>query len=177
MSAHPELDIRDLSLKELEEALSSAGEKPFRAQQIFDWIYKKGVVDFDGMKNLPAELRKKLETLFLFRQPALAAEQISGDGTKKFLFELSDKENVETVLIPTERRATVCVSTQAGCKFGCKFCASGIGGWTRNLLPSEILSEVLYAKAKADGHPLSHIVFMGTGEPLDNYDNLMNRSA
>lgn len=166
-------DIRNFSLQELETALVEMGEKPFRARQIFDWIYHKGAVDFDAMKNLQAGLREKLKERYSFGPPVIKAEQISKDGTKKFLFEMKDNEKVETVLIPTQTRATVCVSTQAGCKFGCKFCASGIGGWTRNLTTAEILSEVLYAKSRADGHPLSHIVFMGTGEPLDNYDQLM----
>lgn len=166
-------DIRDFSLKELEEKFVELGEKPFRARQVFDWIYKKGATDFEAMKNLPAALRVLLKKRFLFTQPGVVSELKSSDGTKKFLFSLADKETVETVLIPTETRATVCVSTQAGCKFGCKFCASGIGGWTRNLTAAEILSEVLYAKASAQEQPLSHIVFMGTGEPLDNYENLM----
>lgn len=166
-------DIRDFSLAELKEALQAFGLPAFRAQQIFDWVYKNGATDFDAMKNLPADLRRALKDKFAFYQPEVVSELKSQDGTKKFLFSLADRETVETVLIPTETRATVCVSTQAGCKFGCKFCASGIGGWTRNLQPSEILSEILYAKSHAEGHPLSHIVFMGTGEPLDNYDNLM----
>jgi len=173
LSAAQNPDIRGVFLKELEDSFREMGEKSFRARQVFDWIYKKGASDFDAMKNLPPELRTKLKEKFLLSPPQIATEHHSIDGTKKFLFSMADREKVETVIIPTNTRATVCVSTQAGCKFGCKFCASGIGGWTRNLTAAEILSEILYAKAKSNTHPLSHIVFMGTGEPLDNYDNLM----
>ncbi len=166
-------DIRGLSLKDLEKTFKEAGEKTFRARQVFDWIYKKGGTDFDAMTNLSPDVRSKLKEKYFLSPPQVAAEHHSVDGTKKFLFEMSDSEKVETVIIPAKTRATVCVSTQAGCKFGCKFCASGIGGWTRNLTSAEILTEILYAKSKSHAHPLSHIVFMGTGEPLDNYDNLM----
>ncbi len=167
------VDIRGLALKELEEVFKTLGEKAFRARQVFDWIYKHGAMDFAVMKNLSSELRTKLENKFLLSKPDIVSEYHSVDGTKKFLFAMADQEKVETVIIPTKTRATVCVSTQAGCKFGCKFCASGIGGWTRNLSAAEIMTELLYAKAKSHLHPLSHIVFMGTGEPLDNYDNLL----
>ncbi len=166
-------DIRGLSLRELKEALQAVGQPPFRASQIFDWIYKKGVSDFEAMLNLAPALRTKLKENFLLFIPSVVTEHHSLDGTKKFLLGLQDGEKVETVMIPSKTRATVCVSTQAGCKFGCKFCASGIGGWTRNLTAAEIMTEILYAKSKSSLQPLSHIVFMGTGEPLDNYENLM----
>lgn len=166
-------DIRGVFLKELEENFREMGEQPFRARQVFDWIYKKNATNFDMMTNLSPALREKLQNKFSLFLPQVAADYHSSDGTKKFLFQMDDREKVETVIIPTFTRATVCVSTQAGCKFGCKFCASGIGGWTRNLTAAEILTEILYAKSKSTVHPLSHIVFMGTGEPLDNYDNLM----
>lgn len=166
-------DIRGLSLRDLKETLQAIGQTPFRASQIFDWIYKKGVSDFEEMLNLALPLRTKLKENFLLFTPSVVAEHHSLDGTKKFLLAMQDGEKVETVLIPSKTRATVCVSTQAGCKFGCKFCASGIGGWTRNLTAAEIMTEVLYAKSKSHLQPLSHIVFMGTGEPLDNYENLM----
>ncbi len=166
-------DIRGLSLKELGEGLQAIGEKSFRAAQVFDWIYKKHACDFETMSNLPPPLRAKLKEKFLLFSPSVVAEHHSSDGTKKFLLAMKDSEKVETVLIPAKARATVCVSTQAGCKFGCKFCASGLGGWTRNLTAAEIITEVLYAKSKSQSQPPSHIVFMGTGEPLDNYENLM----
>lgn len=166
-------NIRDLSLKDLSHYIDSVGENTFRAKQISQWLYQKCVYSFDGMKNLPIALRQQLTQDFNFTIMDVLHEDISEDKTRKVLFGLNDKEKIETVLIPTERRATVCVSTQAGCKFGCKFCASGIGGWKRNLSPSEIITQVLYMKEKADKRPLSHIVFMGVGEPLDNYDNLL----
>ena len=162
-------DIRNLSYEELVIYLETIGEKQFRAGQIFDWIYKKGALDFNAMANLPASLKAHLLTDFLFGPPQITRHLTSEDKTQKFLFDLVDHEKVETVLIPTAHRATVCVSTQSGCKFGCRFCASGIGGWTRNLTSAEILEQILYARASlesAQGHPLSHIVFMGTGEPL-----------
>jgi len=166
-------DIRNLSLDDLRDYLKGQGEKPFRAKQIFDWLYKKGADDFSVMANISSSLREKLSNDFSLNTPPVVDEQSSCDETKKFLFQLSDNEKVETVLIPTPRRATVCVSTQAGCKFGCRFCASGMGGWKRDLNCAEILSQVLYAKKAIKEKRLSHIVFMGTGEPLDNYDNVL----
>src|SRR3989338_11510677 len=166
-------DIRDLSFHELSEYFKNQNEQPFRATQIFDWIYKKDVTSLDGMRNLSTELRDKLKKDFFFAPQTFETEAKSTDRTKKYLFTLSDGEKVETVLIPTPERSTVCVSTQAGCKFGCKFCASGIGGWMRDLSSAEILNQIIYARRMAAGQPLTHIVFMGTGEPLDNYENLL----
>lgn len=169
-------DIRNLSLQELSSHLNRIGEKPFRAKQVFDWLYKKCAGHFEEMANLPPALRAKLSEDFFIQTPEIEKHLTAKDQTQKFLFDLPDHEKVETVLIPTRDRSTVCVSTQAGCKFGCKFCASGIGGWTRDLTPAEILSQIIYAKQKAEESglpPVSHLVFMGTGEPLDNYDNVL----
>ena len=167
-------DIRDLSLEELKNYLTSVHEKPFRAGQIFEWIYKKGAASFEDMRNLPQPLRARLAADFVFPAVSITEELKSEDGTKKFLFELKDGEHVEAVLIPAAGRTTACISTQVGCKFGCRFCASGIGGWKRNLSPSEILAQVLHVKKESGAErPLSHIVFMGIGEPLDNYDTLV----
>lgn len=168
-------DIRNLSLEELEKYLDSIGERSFRARQIFEWIYQKGAWSFDEMTNLSQELRDKLKENFNLSRLTIAQKQVSQDGTTKFLFDLEDHEKIETVLIPTATRTTVCVSSQAGCKFGCRFCASGIGGWKRNLTVAEILAQILHVKEEALKHekPLSHIVFMGTGENLDTYPNLM----
>lgn len=166
-------DIRDLSFQELSEYLKLQNEQPFRAAQIFDWIYKKDITSFDAMKNLSSELREKLKKDFFFAPQTFETEAKSTDRTKKYLFTLADGEKVETVLIPTTERTTVCVSSQAGCKFGCRFCASGIGGWMRNLSCAEIVSQILFAKKASGNVPLSNIVFMGVGEPLDNYDNLL----
>ena len=167
------LDIRDLSHKELIVYLESIGEASFRASQVFEWIYQKQVCQFDQMSNLSSRLRARINKDFCFFEPEVLHKSISSDGTTKVLFELHDKEKVETVLIPTATRVTLCVSTQAGCKFGCAFCASGIGGFKRNLSCAEILFQILYMKRIACDRRLSHIVFMGVGETLDNYDNLM----
>ncbi len=168
-------DIRDLSFEELVQYLERIGERSFRAQQVFEWIYQKNVWSFDDMPTLSKELRDRLKNDFILRPNKVAEKLVSEDGTTKFLFDLEDREKVESVLIPTPTRTTACISTQAGCKFGCKFCASGIGGWTRDLSCAEILTQVLQVKDEALRHkkPLSNIVFMGTGEPLDNFSNLM----
>lgn len=168
-------DIRNLSFEELTAYLETIHEKPFRATQIFERIYRKHAWFFDDMKNLPAPLREKLKNSFHLQPHTLAQKQVSKEGTTKFLFDLYDHEKIESVLIPTATRTTACISTQAGCKFGCKFCASGIGGWSRNLSCAEIVTQVLHVKEEAQKHkrPLSNIVFMGTGEPLDNFESLM----
>jgi len=168
------MDIRDLSFEELKTYLASIGEKPFRAGQVFEWVYKKGAGSFGDMRNLPQTLRERLAADLTFLPAKITEELKSEDGTRKFLFELADGEHVEAVLIPATGRTTACISTQVGCKFGCRFCASGIAGWKRNLSPSEILMQVLHVKKESGAaRPLSHIVFMGIGEPLDNYDNLV----
>jgi len=166
-------DIKELSLKELEDKLLSWGSPKYHARMIFNWIYQKGVYEFNQMSNLPAALRKGLAGEFSILGLALADLQESGDGTTKFLFELTDKNLVEAVNIPTARRVTGCISSQAGCKFGCNFCASALGGFKRNLTCGEILDEVLYLKNNLSAGQLTHIVFMGTGEPLDNYENVL----
>lgn len=168
-------DIRDLSFDELVRYFEATGEKAFRATQIFEWIYQKNAGCFDDVTNLPKPLREKLKQDFQLQPNAIAGKQVAKDGTTKFLFDLHDHEKIETVLIPTATRTTACVSTQAGCKFGCKFCASGIGGWSRNLTCAEIVTQVLHVREESQKHqrPLSHVVFMGTGEPLDNFTNLM----
>ena len=166
-------DICDLSYEELTAYLRSAGEASFRVSQIFEWIYQKQVQRFDKMSNLSSALQDLLKKEFTFSEPKILQKEISSDGTTKVLCELCDGEKVETVLIPSPKRVTLCVSTQVGCKFGCRFCASGIGGWKRNLSCAEILGQILYMKMIAGKRPLSHIVFMGVGEPLDNYDHLM----
>ncbi len=170
-----QLDIRDQSFDELSRYFESIGEKPFRGQQVAEWIYKKGVWSFDDMKNLPKPVLEKLKKDFYLKPNAIAEKKISQEGTTKFLFDLDDHEKIESVLIPTATRTTACISTQAGCKFGCKFCASGIGGWSRNLTCAEIVTQVLHVREEALKHkrPLTNIVFMGTGEPLDNAVNLM----
>lgn len=172
---NPIQDIRNLSHQELADYFTSIGEKPFRADQIFKWIYQDGAWSFDAMTNLPKELREQLKKSFELKPNTIATKLVSEDKTTKFLFDLYDREKIESVLIPTATRTTACISTQAGCKFGCKFCASGLGGWSRHLTSGEIVTQVLHVKDEALKHkrPLTNIVFMGTGEPLDNYTNLM----
>ncbi|MDP2927196.1 MAG: 23S rRNA (adenine(2503)-C(2))-methyltransferase RlmN, partial [Candidatus Omnitrophota bacterium] len=149
------------------------GSPKYHARGIFNWIYQKGAYEFSRMSNLPAPLRRTLTNEFSILSLRLADLQESGDGTTKFLFELTDKNLVEAVNIPAARRITGCISSQVGCKFGCNFCASGLKGFKRNLTSGEILDEVLYLKNNASGGQLTHIVFMGIGEPLDNYENVL----
>jgi len=166
-------DIKELGLKELEDKLLSWDLPKYHAKQIFNWIYQKGALDFNKMSDLPATLRKKLAGEFYILGLALADLQKSSDGTTKFLFELVDKDLIEAVNIPSARRATGCISSQVGCKFSCQFCASALKGFKRNLTVGEILDEVLYLKNNTQQAELTHIVFMGTGEPLDNYENVL----
>ncbi len=150
----------------------SLGNPKYYARDIFRWIYQKGALDFNRISSLPATLREKLSAEFRITGLTLADKQVSSDRTVKFLFELVDKNRVEAVIIPAPGRVTGCISSQAGCKFACNFCASGLKGFKRNLSAGEILEQVLYLK-NASGGKLTHIVFMGTGEPLDNYDNVL----
>jgi 23S rRNA (adenine2503-C2)-methyltransferase len=165
-------DIRDLSFRELAEELKDLGEPSYRAGQVFDWLYKKRAASFEEFTDLPKSLRLRLEEDFSLGSLELAERLVSADKTEKFLFRLADGNFIETVLIPADRRTTLCLSTQVGCKFGCAFCASGLGGFKRNLRPSEILDQVLFLRDKLSLH-LTNFVFMGMGEPLDNYDNLI----
>lgn len=167
------LDIKELNLSQLEEAVVSRGFPGYHARQILSWIYQKDTFDFSGMSSLPVKLRKILTDEFFILGVRPVESQKSVDGTEKFLFRLSDGNLVEAVSIPSSRRITACISTQAGCKFACAFCASGIKGFKRNLTAGEILDEVLYLKKNNRCGRLTHIVFMGTGEPLDNYDNVL----
>ena len=166
-------DTQEFSYEEMLSYLKSIDEKAYRATQIFEWIYKKRAQSFDAMTNLPVALRQRLKEDLYFEEPCLVKNDVSADKTTKFLFNLKDNEKVETVLIPTETRTTACISTQAGCKFACRFCASGIGGWNRNLSCTEIVNQVRYIKNHNPECELSHIVFMGIGEPLDNYNNVI----
>ncbi|MCX7661616.1 MAG: 23S rRNA (adenine(2503)-C(2))-methyltransferase RlmN [Candidatus Omnitrophica bacterium] len=163
-------DIKDLNLEELRCILKRRGFSCFHALQIFHWIYKKNIKDFFSMTNLSLDLRRFLNENFYIRVLELKDFRKSLDGTEKSLFQLKDKNFIETVGIPTKRRFTVCVSSQVGCKFKCKFCASGLLGFKRNLNPGEIIEQVLLTREK---YHLTNIVFMGIGEPLDNYENVL----
>jgi len=164
-------EIRDLSPGELTEELKKWGEPSFRAAQIFDWLFKKGAVAFNALTDVPLGLRQKLEETFSIRSLVLLDRASSQDGTEKYLFELADGNCIETVLIRAGKRQTLCLSTQVGCKFACVFCASGRGGFKRNLLPSEILGQILFLRDKLSAD-LTNFVFMGMGEPLDNCENV-----
>jgi 23S rRNA (adenine2503-C2)-methyltransferase len=167
----PRIDIRDLTLVELRAEVEAMGERPFRAAQIFDGLYKKRAAKFEEFTSLPKPLREKLAAQFAFGALELDDKRSSPDGTTKYLFRLRDGEHIETVLIPAGSRLTVCLSTQVGCKFACAFCASGRHGFKRNLAPSEIIGQVLFLET-AIGRGLTNYVFMGMGEPLDNWTNV-----
>ena len=165
-------EIKCLTIDELKSALKDMGEKPFRAGQIFKWLHE-GVSSFDEMSNLSKELRARLAENFILTVPEVARKQVSKvDGTVKYLWRMRDGDCVESVLMHYEHGVSVCVSTQVGCRMGCKFCASGLNGKKRNLSAGEILDEILFMQ-KDSGEKVSNIVLMGTGEPLDNYDNVL----
>jgi 23S rRNA (adenine2503-C2)-methyltransferase len=163
-------DIKNLDFAQLQEYLREHKQPAFHAGQVFGWIYKKGVRTFSEMSDLSAALRKKLDEDFYIYGTRIYKKLDSIDGTQKFLIELNDANLIESVSIPTERRVTGCISSQVGCKYACRFCASGLVGFKRNLSCGEMLEEVLLLNA---AKKLTHIVFMGTGEPLDNYDELL----
>lgn len=165
-------DIVSMLPQEIEDELAAMGEPKYRAKQIFEWL-GKGVRDFDGMSNLPKALREKLDNAYILYRPKVLSKQVSKiDGTIKYLWELRDGNAVETVVMSYRHGNTVCVSSQVGCRQGCAFCASTIGGLVRCLEPSEILDEVLFSQIDS-GKQISNIVLMGIGEPLDNFDNVM----
>ncbi len=166
-------DIRALELSELTKALQELSEKPFRAKQIYEWLHKRLAVSFDEMTNLSKSLREKLSERFEIISAVLVDKRVSKkDGTMKFLFRLKDGSVVESVFMKYKHGNSVCISSQAGCRMGCRFCASALGGLERNLEVSEMLSQV-YEIQRISGQRVSHIVIMGTGEPLDNYDNFL----
>src|SRR5262245_8220747 len=161
-------NIKELSLKELEAELVQRSEPSYRAKQIWQWLFQKRAVSFAEMTNLSAALRARLAEGFTIGRLALLRDAVSKDGTRKFLFGLSDGHSIESVLIPEAKRLTLCVSTQAGCGFGCAFCASAVLGLKRNLRASEILDQILAASLAVDQR-ITHVVLMGMGEPLANY--------
>jgi 23S rRNA m2A2503 methyltransferase len=168
-------NIRAYTQKGLAEILVQNGEKAFRAKQIGQWLWQKGVTSFDDMTNLSKETRERLASLFTLQTGTITHKQESSDGTTKLGFTLPDGNLIEAVLIPSRDKATACVSSQVGCKLKCSFCATGGLGFTRNLLPEEIFDQVVAVKRLAEerGTSLSNIVFMGMGEPLLNYDNVI----
>lgn len=167
------IDIKSMTIPELEEYLKNLGQPKFRAKQIFTWLHDKRVLTFDEMTNLPAALRESLKNdceIAAFTTERKLCSAI--DGTIKYLYRLSDGEYVESVLMRYEHGNSLCISTQVGCRMGCSFCASTKAGFVRHLTPSEILEQV-YAAARDTGERVGSIVLMGIGEPLDNFDNVM----
>ena len=172
--------IKSLTLEELSRHFAAHGEPAYRAKQVADWLYEKRVASFEAMTDLPAATRARLAGEFSFRRPELIRVLGSKDTTRKFLFRLADTSLIESVLIPaspalygeTSDRRTACVSTQVGCAYGCKFCASGLDGFTRNLDAGEIVDQLL-AIEQESGEKIDNIVFMGMGEPLANLANLL----
>ena len=168
-------NIKNYDLDNLKEELKSLGEKPFRAEQIFKWLYQDKVTSFDEMTNLSLELRKKLDENYSMGLFKIVKKLESVDGTKKYLFDVQDDAGnmIESVLMQYHHGYTICVSSQIGCKMGCKFCASTGIPFSRNLEAGEIVEQLLAIERDA-GVRISNIVFMGIGEPLDNYDNVMD---
>lgn len=180
MATADKVEVRSLLLNELQEELQKLGEPSYRAGQIADWLYQKRVKSFDEMTDLSRDLRAQLANQFAFSKMDIVRVLGSHDTTRKFLFRLSDGNLIESVLIPaspalyggSSDRRTICLSTQVGCAYGCKFCASGLEGFSRNLRPNEIIDQIIAIEA-ASGEKIDNIVFMGMGEPLANFSNVM----
>ncbi len=168
----PKKDIRSMTLEEIKSDFSAFGEKPFRASQVYKWV-QGGAETFDEMSNISKQLRDKLADEYFISNVEIEKKLVSKlDGTVKYLFRLHDGEYIGSVVMKYEHGYTVCISTQVGCRMGCSFCASGIDGLSRNLLPGEMLAEVM--KANRDNNiRVSNVVLMGMGEPLDNFDNVI----
>ena len=177
----PKTELIGLSKDEVRDALVAIGEKPFRAKQLWQWLYYFGETDFEKMSNLSKDLRQKLADNFTIFRPKIITEQLSVDKTRKWLLEMSDGQRVEMVYIPEDDRGAVCISTQVGCAVGCKFCHTGSQKLTRNLTAGEIVSQFMVARDTYGEWPsptnetryLSNIVVMGMGEPLHNTENVV----
>ncbi|MDR0917469.1 MAG: 23S rRNA (adenine(2503)-C(2))-methyltransferase RlmN [Oscillospiraceae bacterium] len=165
------IDVKSLLPDELGVELQNLGEPRYRAKQLFSWL-SRGVRSFDEMSDMPKALRAKLSEVFTLNAPRILRRQDSSDGTVKLLWELADGESVESVVMVYKHGVTVCVSTQVGCRMGCAFCASTLGGLRRNLTAGEILDQVIFSGIET-GQRISNIVLMGIGEPLDNFDNVL----
>ncbi len=166
-------DIKSMTVPELEEEFSAMGEKPFRARQAYQWMHQKLARGFAEMTDLSAALREKCRETFRYTcLETVRMQESAADGTRKYLFRLEDGSLVESVLMKYRHGNSVCVSSQVGCRMGCRFCASTLDGLERNLTPSEMLDQV-YAIQRDTGERVSNVVIMGTGEPLDNYDNVV----
>lgn len=165
-------DIKSMDIEELKALMTELGDKPFRAKQIYSWLHEHLVTSYEDMTNLPKALREKLSAYPITALAVVDVQVSKLDGTRKYLFCLSDGNVIESVLMRYKHGNSVCISSQVGCRMGCRFCASTIGGLTRNLTASEMLDQIYRIQA-ATGERVSNVVVMGTGEPLDNYENLM----
>ena len=172
------INLYGLEMKKLQALMVERGQKPFRAVQLYTWIYEKKATSFDEMSDISLSFREELNRDFCLELPKIHTKQVSSDGTIKLLLELEDGYKVETVLMRYNYGNAVCVSSQVGCNMGCSFCSSGILGKQRSLKPHEMVGQVLVInnllKAEGRGEHVTHIVVMGTGEPFDNYDNVMD---
>ena len=166
-------DIKSFTLPQLQEQVKRFSEPAYRAKQLYEWMHRKLAADYEEMTNLPKAFREKCREHFIYTAlTAVKVQESKIDGTKKFLFALSDGNLVESVWMRYKHGNSVCISSQVGCRMGCRFCASTLNGWERNLLPSEMLEQI-YAITRLTGERVSNVVVMGTGEPLDNYENLL----
>jgi 23S rRNA (adenine2503-C2)-methyltransferase len=170
-------NLTHLNKKDLEAAVVALGEKSFRAKQIWNWIFARGVKSFDEMTNISKEIRETLAQNFSLNRPEISKDILSSDGTRKWLVKFSDCKEVEVVYIPEETRGTLCISSQVGCTLACKFCHTGTQTWVRNLEFHEIVAQVLIAKDligdwDKNNRKLTNIVYMGMGEPFFNYENV-----
>lgn len=166
-------DIKSLTLNQLKEEMETMGEKSFRAKQLYEWMHKKQAAVYEEMTNIPAALVKKCKERYSYTSLVPVRVQESKiDGTRKYLFKLADGNMVESVWMRYKHGNSVCISSQVGCRMGCRFCASTLDGLERNLLPSEMLDQI-YAIIRHTGERVSNVVVMGSGEPMDNYDNLL----
>lgn len=167
------MDIKSMTLEELKEEFKMQGLPAFRANQVYQWMHQKLAAGFEDMTNLSKDLRRELEEKYEYTcLTPVRIQESKLDGTKKFLFELNDGNFVESVFMRYQHGNSVCISSQVGCKMGCRFCASTLDGWERNLLPSEMLDQI-YAITRSVGERISNVVVMGTGEPLDNLEHLI----
>ncbi|MBQ8138459.1 MAG: 23S rRNA (adenine(2503)-C(2))-methyltransferase RlmN [Lachnospiraceae bacterium] len=167
------MDLRSLSYEELKDSLAEMGEKPFRANQIYEWLHKKHIQSMDEMTNISVALRNKLSEKYDFGRFEIVRMQESKiDGTRKYLFALGDGNMIESVLMRYHHGNSVCISSQVGCRMGCAFCASTLDGLVRSLTPGEMLGQI-YAISSDIGERISNVVVMGSGEPMDNFDNIV----
>lgn len=167
------INLMGYSAKQMEELFTGLSEQPYRGRQLFKWMYNDRRTDFDGMTNISKELRSQLADRYDIRGLELRKHDKSADGAEKFLFHLEDSHPVESVLIPEEDRAALCVSSQAGCALACRFCATGTMGLLRNLAVGEIIGQIVFVRELHGDDSFTNVVFMGMGEPLNNYDNLV----